>query len=560
MVAALRQVTAGADPRLARAVLGVVLALVVLPIALGAAVTLRGALDGGAWAMLAATSGLATSLRLTLVSGIAATVLSCLLALALARAIWLRQGSGRLLAPLLAAPHAATAVGLAFLIAPSGWIARLFSPWATGWDRPPDLATVNDPAGIALIAGLVVKEVPFLTLMALSQLSRLPVARDLAEARAMGYAPGAAWVRVILPQLWPLLRLPVAVVASYGLSVVDLAIILGPSSPPTLAVLILRDFTDPDLARRGPAAAAAVVQAGLVAAVLLAGLAADAGLRRAGVAWLGRGRRGRGSAGLDLTAAAAAVTVAAGLAALAAVVLWSLVWRWPWPEVLPSSLGLRQWAAGGDWAGLALATAGLALAATLIALLLAVAWLEAEDRAARPRAHWAEVLVYLPLVLPQVVFLFGLHIGLLSLGTSAGLAAVLWSHVLFVFPYVMIALSAPWRALDPALVRSAAALGAGPLRRLVAVKLPCLLHPVLTAAAIGFGVSVALYLPTLALGGGRVATLATETVTLASGGDRRILGVTATAQTLLPWTVYALAWTLPLLLFRNRRGLRGLGR
>ncbi len=35
----------------------------------------------------------------------------------------------RAMTPLLAVPHLATAVGLAFLIAPSGWLARLAAPW-----------------------------------------------------------------------------------------------------------------------------------------------------------------------------------------------------------------------------------------------------------------------------------------------------------------------------------------------------------------------------------------------------------------------------------------------
>ena len=43
--------------------------------------------------------------------------------------------------------------------------------------------------------------------------------------------------------------------------------------------------------------------------------------------------------------------------------------------------------------------------------------------------------------------------------------------------------------------------------------------------AVGFAVSVAQFLPTLFAGGGRLATLATETLSLAGGGDRRIIGV-----------------------------------
>jgi putative thiamine transport system permease protein len=47
----------------------------------------------------------------------------------------------RLVAPLLSVPHAAAAVGLAFLIAPSGFLFRLISPDLTGWERPPDLSS-----------------------------------------------------------------------------------------------------------------------------------------------------------------------------------------------------------------------------------------------------------------------------------------------------------------------------------------------------------------------------------------------------------------------------------
>ncbi|WP_346432294.1 hypothetical protein [Breoghania sp. L-A4] len=39
----------------------------------------------------------------------------------------------RLLSPLLSVPHAAAAFGLAFLIAPSGWIMRLLSPGRRAW-------------------------------------------------------------------------------------------------------------------------------------------------------------------------------------------------------------------------------------------------------------------------------------------------------------------------------------------------------------------------------------------------------------------------------------------
>ncbi|MEE4348467.1 MAG: ABC transporter permease, partial [Paracoccaceae bacterium] len=84
---------------------------------------------------------------------------------------------------------------------------------------------------------------------------------------------------------------------------------------------------------------------------------------------------------------------------------------------------------------------------------------------------------------------------------------------------------------------------------------PILLRPVLTAAAVGFAVSVGQYLPTLLIGMGRVSTLTTEAVALSSGGDRRLIGVYALSQTVMPLVGFALALALPAVLFRNRRGV-----
>jgi putative thiamine transport system permease protein len=77
------------------------------------------------------------------------------------------------------------------------------------------------------------------------------------------------------------------------------------------------------------------------------------------------------------------------------------------------------------------------------------------------------------------------------------------------------------------------------------------------AAAIGFAVSIAQYLPTLFMGAGRIATLTTEAVTLASGSDRRVVGVYAVLQAGLPFLAYGAALLVPGLVYRNRRGLQG---
>ncbi len=561
------------DGRLLRgAVLAAVGAGLLAPIALGLWETLRPAfgvlpaLGRTAWSLepwaeLAALPGVRTSLMLTLWTGIGSTVLSLLLALGAAAALYDRIGGGRggrWLTPFLAIPHAAMAVGLAFVLAPSGWLARLLAE-PLGWTRPPDIASVNDPWGLALMIGLMIKEIPFLLLVILAALGQLPVRRHMAMGRALGYGRGIVWIKVIVPQLWPLIRLPVWVVLSYALSNVDMALVLGPSTPPVLAVAVMRWFTDPDITMLLPASAGAILQAGVVLAGVALFRAAELAAARLGRWWLRRGGRGLSfEPGLVLARGLVLALLATGALAMLSLAVWSVAWRWSFPHVLPESWSAKPWQmAERGWREVLGNTLLLALASVGVSLALAVAWLEGEDRARRGRAGWAEALIYLPLLLPQIGFLYGLNVVFLRLGVGGTTLAVIWAQALFVFPYVMITLSDPWRALDPRLVNAAAALGASPLRRLWAVKLPVLLHPIATAAAIGVAVSVAQYLPTLFMGAGRVPTLTTEAVTLSSGADRRIVGVYATLQAALPFAAYGLAFLIPALLHRNRADLRG---
>ena len=198
----------------------------------------------------------------------------------------------------------------------------------------------------------------------------------------------------------------------------------------------------------------------------------------------------------------------------------------------------------------------LALATAAIALLLSLGCLENERRhRVHPTARvlW---LIYLPLLIPQISFMFGMTALLAWLGLEASLAALIWSHLVFVLPYVFLMLADPYRALDERYRRAGLCLGAGESRVFLAVTIPMLLRPVLLAAAVGFSVSIALYLPTLFAGAGRFATLATEAVAANAGADRRLAGTYGFLQAALPLIGFGVALLAPRLAYRHRRGLR----
>lgn len=505
--------------------------------------------------------GILPATRLSLSTGLIATALSLgITALIMAgwsgtRAFgWLE----RALSPLLSVPHAAAAFGIAFLISPSGWGARALSPWLTGWQRPPDLLIVQDPWGLAMVLGLVAKEVPFLLLMTLAALPQTLPRRSLTIAQSLGYGRVTGWLKVVFPRVYAQIRLPVYAVLAYSMSVVDVAVILGPNTPPPLAVQVVRWMGDPDLSMRFQAAAGATVQLALVLGALALWRLGERGAARLGLWWVARGGRGRCERMLALAGITAATLAASAvLLGLAGLALWSVAGFWSFPDTLPDSLTLRSWLRHGPaLASPALTTVIIAATATLIALTLTLACLEAEHRFGLTPGARSLWLLYLPLLIPQVAFLPGLQTLALMAGADMGRGAVILAHVVFVLPYVFLSLADPFRAWDTRHAAVAAALGAGPWRVFGALRLPMLLAPVLTAAAVGFAVSVGQYLPTLLIGAGRVQTLTTEAVALASGGDRRVIGLYALAQTGVVMLGFAAALLVPRLTWANRRALR----
>jgi putative thiamine transport system permease protein len=502
------------------------------------------------WAKLFAQPGLGESLRLTVLSGFLATLATFLLTILLlaachgGRLILALRG---LMAPLIAVPHAAVALGLAFLIAPSGWLARLVSPWATGWELPPDVASLQDPNGLALTLGLVIKELPFLLLMTLAALEQVHAEERLAVARSLGYGPVSAWLKAVLPAVYRQIRLPLYAVLAYALSVVDMALILAPLAPPPLAVQVMRWFNDPDLSMRFVAAAGASLQLLVVAGGIALWRLGEIVVERIGRAWIAGGRRG-GDGRIARVLMAVLVMTAVGLAAagLVGLALWSVTRRWRYPDALPSEISLESWARQApEAAAITATTLAAGLVAAAIALVLVLSCLENEQRRGLTLTNRALWLLYTPLLVPQVAFLFGTQVLAIQAGIDATWAALVWSHLLFVLPYVFLTLGDSYRALDERYARTALCLGARPNRVFWQVKLPMLLRPVLFALAVGFAVSVTQYLPTLFAGGGRFVTLTTEAVGLAAGGDRRVIGVYAFLQALLPLLAFAAALALP---------------
>jgi len=512
------------------------------------------------WRTLFTLPGIAESLRLTLFTGFLATLLAFVIVIGFCSVVHGTRLFNRaqiMLSPLLATPHVAVAIGLSFLISPSGWMARWVSPWLTGWNRPPDVSIIHDPLGLSFVLGLLLKEVPYLTLMTVAALGQVRSRETLVVARSLGYSPVKAWLRTVLPQIYPQIRLPIYAVLAFSMSVVDVAIVLAPTNPPPLSALVFRLFLDRDLKMIFPAAAGACLQFMVVVAAICLWRLMELTVQRVARPWLTKGPANE----RNLFAGPFWIGIVGGLVSLSllgtlALVLWSFARSWFYPQSLPQAWTLSHWARqlqGLVWPSTVTLVVGFS--AAIIALILTIGCLQNErvnGLGSTSRTLW---LLYTPLLVPQIAFLFGVQILLVRFDLDNTWTALVWSHLLFVFPYVFLSLADPWRSFDVRYRDSALTLTGSSLKTFFLVELPLMLMPTLFALALGFAVSVGQYLPTIFAGGGRFTTLTVEAVTLSSGGDRRVVGIYAFIQAALPLIVYCSAIMIPRWAYRKRRGM-----
>jgi len=509
-------------------------------------------LDG--FALVFSWEGVWRSIGLTIYSAIASSYLACLITFAVLQATWGSKFWRKVelsLSPLLATPHVAFAIGFAFLFAPTGMGVRALHG-LFGYNASPqdinDLAfLIKDPHALGLIVMLALKEVPFLLLMSISILTQLKIDQIEKVSASLGYSKAQMWWKCVFPQWLAKLRFPMLAVIAYSLSVVDVALIIGPTNPPTFAVLVWQWFTEPDLNLLPRAAAGAVVLFAIASLLIAFARLVEWTITKGIKCWQYSGRSGISLPGKSLFLLIISLTVLM----VPLMIIWSFAQRWRFPDLLPSRYSERFWQL--EWDSI-LSTINQSLSIAIItasiALVLAVL---AHEYRIKYKWQVPGYIIAIPMLIPQLSILFGLQVVTLYLSSDSYFFWVCWAHVFFAFPFVYLALDGPWKSFDTGLTRVALSLGKSPLQAWWKVKMPILLPAIVFAWAVGISVSLAQYLPTLMLGAGRISTITTEAVALSSGFDRRVTAIYAIWQALLPLFFFTFAIMISRLPMKCRR-------
>ncbi|KFZ31939.1 hypothetical protein IDSA_04485 [Pseudidiomarina salinarum] len=434
--------------------------------------------------------------------------------------------SSKGLRSIIAIPNLAFTVGILWLITPTGWLWRLLPGIEVNLFDRQYLLT--------FIVILLLKEIPFLLFMSHRALQQIPHQKWLLIGQSQGHSKTKTWWLIVMPALLKRLRFPLMVVAVYSFSVIDIALLAAPNLPSTLAVQVFEwqlNFT--------PEARQLAYTGGLLLLVLSGALCLGVIAQEYLFRQWSRKRLASSVTAVERTTlkllqglrSLPLLTQILGLLALAALVAQSVSRGWFYPALLPADWTLQGWLQEWQyiWPGVINAFA-IAAIVGLFSVLLVIVLLEL-----RRKYQWRYLglWVLLPLFIPQVLLVLSWQHAISYTGPVGYWIWVIWSHIPFSVAYAYLVLAPQEQAFDQRYLLVSRALGYSFWRSWWRVKRPLLAGPLYLSLALAMVISITQYVPTLILGGGRVATVTTDLMAASSGINTQLAAIYALMQWLL---------------------------
>ncbi len=146
-------------------------------------------------------------------------------------------------------------------------------------------------------------------------------------------------------------------------------------------------------------------------------------------------------------------------------------------------------------------------ATTLLSVFLGTtaAWLL--HRYKFPAQQLIGLLIFIPMVMPEVLMGTSLLVLFVTLGIPLGFGTLIVAHTTFCFPFVLVGVQARLQGLDPSLEEAAQDLGATPLKAFWLVIVPYLMPAIVAGALMAFTLSFDEYIVTIFTSGAESQTL-----------------------------------------------------
>ncbi|MFN8486403.1 MAG: ABC transporter permease subunit [Caldilineaceae bacterium] len=191
--------------------------------------------------------------------------------------------------------------------------------------------------------------------------------------------------------------------------------------------------------------------------------------------------------------------------------VWSFAFNWFFPNLLPQKWGLRAWlyvfspTSKVDEA--LLNSAELALVVVFLSIGIGLPAARALSLYEFRGKRIIEWLIMLPIIVPSLVVVMGIHILFIKYGLADTLAGVTLVHLIPALPYFILVMTGVFANYGIELEETARTLGANGWRTFWYITLPAIFPGLAVAALFTFLVSWSQYITTVLIGGGKIVTL-----------------------------------------------------
>jgi len=204
--------------------------------------------------------------------------------------------------------------------------------------------------------------------------------------------------------------------------------------------------------------------------------------------------------------------VAASCAPLVMLIILTVSTYWPYPALIPEVVSSGYYShvfTGNRQTLMAVVTSILlAFCVMLLSLLIAVPTGKSIACYNFRGKGFIKILVLVPLIVPSIAVITGIQISMIRLGLTGTFVGVALIQTLFAMPYAIRIMTNVFEIVGNDLEQQATVLGAGAVSVFLKVTLPRIMPGLLSAGALGFTVSIAQYVTTFMIGGGRIITVA----------------------------------------------------
>lgn len=227
---------------------------------------------------------------------------------------------------------------------------------------------------------------------------------------------------------------------------------------------------------------------------------------------------------------------------LLVMAVWSVVSIWPYPQIIPDAWTLRGFESlfrpSSEFFPILGSSMFIAFVVCSLGVIIATLAAQALAFYDFPGKHVLDFLVFLPAIVPAVVFGIGIHVLFIRLGLTNTFFGVILVQLIAGVPFAVKMMTNATRMLGNSLTEQAVVLGSTPFKAFFQVCLHPLLPTMISSACMIFTVSFSDYFLTFLIGGGKIKTFATVLVPMISGSDTNMTAAYAVVYLILSFLVF----------------------